>query len=117
MDKPNAPDSKAVDDKDLELPDIEFVAQGTFSIHNPETSSAPITWAAAEFKLGGEQRELIKAEDIDAVRSHTLSLLQQAQGSLCIYSPDLEPWLYNHSCIQQSCSEFLLDHPKNNISI
>lgn len=117
MDKPNAADSKAVDDKDLELPEIEFVAQGTFSIHNPETSSAPITWAAAEFKLGGEQRELIKAEDIDAVRSHTLSLLQQAQGSLCIYSPDLEPWLYNHSCIQQACSAFLLAHPKNTLRI
>src|SRR5690554_92613 len=117
MDKPNAPDSKAVDDKDLELPDIEFVAQGTFSIHNPETSSAPITWAAAEFKLGGEQRELIKAEDLVCRLLLEISKLQQAQGSLCIYSPDFVPWLYNHSCIQQACSAFLLAHPKNTLRI
>ena len=117
MDKPNATDGKTTDNQALDLPDIEFVAQGTFRIHNPDTSSAPITWAAAAFKLGGEQRALITADDMHAIRSHTLSLLQQAQGSLCIYSPDLEPWLYNHSCIQKACSAFLLAHPKNTLRI
>ena len=91
MDKPRAPDNPAVDDHDLELPAIEFVAQGTFSIHNPDTSSTSIAWHAAEYRLG-EQRDLIQIENMDAVRSHSLALLQQAQQHLCIYTPDLEAW-------------------------
>ena len=116
MHKPSAPDDKPVDDLDLELPAIEFVAQGSFSIHNPDTSSAPESWLAADHQLG-ECRELLRAEGVDAVRSHTLALLQQAQHSLCIYSPDLEPWLYNHSCIAKACSTLLLAHPKKTLRI
>ena len=116
MKKPSAPDSPAVDDADLQLPPIEFVAQGTFSIHNPDNSGASTAWPAAAYQLG-EQRDLIQAENIEAVRSHSLALLQQAQQHLCIYSPDLEPWLYNHSCIQQACSQLLLAHPKNTLRI
>ena len=117
MDKPSAPDSPAVDDPDLELPPIEFVAQGTFSIHNPDTTSSMSTaWQAAEYRLG-EQRDLIQIDNMDAVRRHSLALLQQAQQHLCIYTPDLEAWLYNHSCIQQACSQLLLAHPKNTLRI
>ncbi|MDY0248750.1 MAG: histone acetyltransferase HPA2 [Pseudomonas sp.] len=116
MHKPSTPDSKAVDDQDIELPAIEFVAQGRFSIHNPDTSNSSNPWDAAQYTLG-EQRDLIKIEGIDALRSHTLALLQQARRNLCIYSPDLEACLYNHSCIQQACSSFLLAHPKNTLRI
>lgn len=116
MHKPSAPDDKPVDDLDLELPAIEFVAQGSFSIHNPDTSSAPESWLAADHQLGG-CRELLRAEGVDAVRSHTLALLQQAQHRLCIYSHDLEPWLYNHSCIAKACSILLLAHPKKTLRI
>lgn len=116
MNKPSAPDSQSVDEQELELPAIEFVAQGTFSIHNPDTGSSPSAWSAAEYRLG-EQRDLIRIEGIDALRSHSLALLQQAQSRLCIYSSDLEAWLYNHSCIQQACSAFLLAHPKNTLRI
>lgn len=116
MHKPSAPDNKATDNKDLELPAIEFVAPGSFSIHNPDTSSTPESWLAADYQLG-DGRELIKVDGIDAVRGHTLALLQQAQYSLCIYSPDLEPWLYNHSCIAKACSTLLLAHPKKTLRI
>ena len=116
MNKPSAPDNKPEDDLDLELPAIEFVAQGSFSIHNPDNSGSTDPWLAANYQLG-EHRELVKADGVDAVRSHTLALLQQAQHSLCIYSPDLEPWLYNHSCIAAACSTLLLAHPKKNLRI
>lgn len=116
MDKPSAPNSTTSDEQELELPAIEFVAQGTFSIHNPDTSNTPEAWDAADFTLG-EQRDLIKVDGMDAVRSHSLALLQQAQQHLCIYSPDLESWLYNHSCVQQACSKLLLAHPKNTLRI
>ncbi|HHX35956.1 MAG TPA: histone acetyltransferase HPA2 [Gammaproteobacteria bacterium] len=116
MHKPSAPDNKPVDDQELELPAIEFVAQGSFSIHNPNTSRPSSSWEPADYLLG-KQRELIKAHARDELRSHTLALLQQAQHSLCIYSPDLEHWLYNHSCIQQACSTLLLAHPKNSLRI
>ncbi len=116
MDNPNAPDSITVDEQELELPAIEFVAQGTFSIHNPDTNNTPSAWESADYKLG-EQRDLIKADGMDAIRSHSLALLQQAQQHLCIYSPDLESWLYNHSCIQQACSKLLIGHPKNTLRI
>lgn len=116
MHKPSAPDNKSLDDQDLELPAIEFVAQGSFSIHNPDTSSVPEPWLAADHQLG-DCRELLRIEGVDPVRSHTLALLQQAQHSLCIYSPDLEPWLYSHSSIASACSALLLAHPKKNLRI
>lgn len=116
MDKPSASDNKPIDGQDLELPAIEFIAQGSFSIHNPDTSSIPTPWIAADYQLG-DCRELLKANGVDAVRSHTLALLQQAKHSLCIYSPDLESWLYNHSCIANACSALLLAHPKKTLRI
>lgn len=116
MDKPSASDNKPVDDQDHELPAIEFIAQGSFSIHNPDISSTAAPWVAADYQLG-DCRELLTADGVDAVRSHTLALLQQAQHGLCIYSPDLEPWLYNHSCIAKACSALLLAHPKKSLRI
>ncbi|QEY58754.1 histone acetyltransferase HPA2 [Pseudomonas sp. C27(2019)] len=116
MYKPSAPDHEPVDDQDLELPAIEFVAQGSFSIHNPDSDSSPAAWPAADYQLG-DYRELLRIDGIDAVRSHTLALLQHAQHSLCIYSPDLEPWLYNHSSISAACSALLLAHPQKKLRI
>lgn len=116
MNKPDAPDHATHDDSEHELPAIEFVAQGSFSIHNPDTSSSSSSWTAADYQLG-KQRDLIKVEGSEAVRSHSLALLQQAQHSACIYSPDLETWLYNHSSIQQACSVLLRAHPKNTLRI
>ena len=116
MDKPSTTHTKPVEDQDIELPAIEFVPQGSFSIYNPDTSSPAACWQTTTDRLG-EHRELIKVEGLDSVRSHTLSLMQQAQNSLCIYSPDLEPWLYNHNSIQQACSKLLLAHPKKSLRI
>ena len=43
--------------------------------------------------------------------------MQQASRSLCLYSPDLEAWLYNHSSIQEACTRLLLRHPQNRLRI
>lgn len=109
MDKPSTPKQKPTAEQ--ELPAIEFVAQGSFSIHNPEIEKPSQVWRAAEFQLG-EHRQLIHIDGVDAVRSHTLAMLEQAQHSVCIYSYDLEAWLYSHSCIQQTCKKLLIAHPK-----
>lgn len=114
MDKPSTPKQKPTAEQ--ELPAIEFVAQGSFSIHNPEIEKPSQVWRAAEFQLG-EHRQLIHIDGVDAVRSHTLAMLEQAQHSVCIYSYDLEAWLYSHSCIQQTCKKLLIAHPKNTLRI
>jgi len=116
MKPPHKPDNKTANKEEQTLPPIEFVAQGSYSIHNPDNSQQGEAWQAAEFRLGAHH-QLISADGAEAVRSHTLALLQQAQRSLCIYSYDLESWLYNHTCIQQACSTFLLASPKNTLRI
>lgn len=50
-------------------------------------------------------------------RAHALAMFQQARRSLCIYSADLDPWLYHHSSIQEACTRFLLASPKNRLRI
>lgn len=114
MQPPRTPDHKAQDTPEQALPPIDFVAQGSYPIHNPDTSSQGKTWQAADFRLGAHH-QLISLDGVEDIRSHSLALLQQAQRSLCIYSYDLDSWLYNHSSIQQACSSFLLASPKNTL--
>lgn len=100
-----------------ELPAIEFESPGRFAIHNPpQQASTPSEFVAANFILG-EQRELQAFSTAEQARSHALALLQQAQRQLCLYSSDLEPWLYHHSSVQQACTSFLLANPKNQLRI
>ena len=50
-------------------------------------------------------------------RAHILALIQQAQRNLCLYSDDLEPWLYHHSSVQQACTRFVLSSPRARLRI
>jgi hypothetical protein len=43
--------------------------------------------------------------------------MQQARRSLCLYTPDLEAWLYHHESIQQACQNLLLARPQNSMRI
>ena len=100
-----------------ELPAIEFESPGRFAIHNPpQQASTPSEFVAANFILG-EQRELQAFSTAEQARSHALALLQQAQRQLCLYSSDLEPWLYHHSSVQQACTRFLLSSPRARLRI
>lgn len=108
-------DEHASDDTELDL--IEFESPGRFALHNPDSQlPQPAAWEPAPFVLGGEQalqRFSLPAQ----ARSHALALMQQASRTLCLYSPDLEPWLYHHSSIQQACTRFLLSHRNSRLRI
>lgn len=117
MDKHDAPPAKPDEPASSELPAIEFDSPGRFAIHNPaQQISPPNPITAAAFTLG-EHRELQAFNTPEQARSHALALLQQAQRQLCLYSTDLEPWLYHHSSVQQACTQFLLANPKNRLRI
>ncbi|WP_339488487.1 DUF7931 domain-containing protein [Pseudomonas sp. EL_65y_Pfl2_R95] len=112
-----APRDPVDEEPALELPAIEFESPGLFSVHNPEAVvSLSEQREPAPFVLG-EHSALERFNSPELARSHALALLQQAKRSLCIYSQDLEPWLYHHSSVQQACTAFLLANPKNRLRI
>lgn len=104
--------------KDAPEPEgIDFHSPGRFTVHNPEPElPASRPWEPAPFRLGDDSG-LQRFGEPEAARAHALALMQQAQRNLCLYSPDLEAWLYNHSSIQQACTRLLLRHPQNRLRI
>jgi hypothetical protein len=113
-------DANAPLDKDIvatELPDIEFQSLGRFAIHNPADPTAPHDcWEPAPFRLGCDT-SLQRFSQPQQARAHALALIQQARRTLCIFSDDLKPWLYHHSCMQQALTAFLLASPRNQLRI
>jgi len=96
---------------------IEFQSPGRFQIGNPAAQPAlQQEWQAAPFTLG-VSTTVQAFDDMGEARKHALALIEQVRRSLSIYTPDLEPWLYNHSCIQKACSQFLRAHPRNRLRI
>lgn len=99
-----------------ELPSIEFDSPGRFSIHNPEPAPPRIDCEPAPFWLG-DTVEPQRFATPHEIRLHALAMLQQARRSLCIYTPDLEHWLYDRPSVQLACSQFLRAHPRNQVRI
>ncbi|MBM7061779.1 histone acetyltransferase HPA2 [Pseudomonas sp. UL073] len=101
----------------VELPAIEFQSPGRFAVHNPATQP-PTTeqLEPAPFQLGAHL-SVEHFHQPEAARAHALALFGQAQRSLCLYSQDLESWLYHHSSIQDAATHFLLASPKNRLRI
>ncbi|MHB8821216.1 MAG: DUF7931 domain-containing protein [Pseudomonadaceae bacterium] len=96
---------------------IDFQSPGRFDVHNPlPDQPQPTPWLPASARLG-EDADVQHFSSPDQVRAHALAFFQQAQRNLCLYSPDLEPWLFHHSSIQQACTRFLLAHPRNRLRI
>lgn len=117
MNDENAPPPETDAPSAAELPAIEFQSPGRFSVHNPQADLPEAErWEPAPFILGSHV-ELERFSQPQEARAHALALLQQAQRSLCLYSSDLEPWLYHHSSIQDACTRFLLAHPKSRLRI
>lgn len=109
----NDPDRPATS---AELADIDFHSPGRFEISNPSAPpTGPEQWSPAPFLLGSSPAQTFNSA-VEA-RQHALALIEQARRTLSIYTQDLEPWLYNHSSIQQACSNFLLAHPRNRLRI
>ncbi len=101
----------------VELSAIEFESPGRFRLENPSALPAsPEQWNTAPLTQGGAPT--VQAfSGMSEARQHTLAMIEQARRSLSIYTQDLEPWLYNHSCIQQACLRLLLGHPRNRLRI
>ena len=101
----------------IELAAIEFESPGRFAVHNPQSVTPDAAqWEPAPFILGQHQ-DLQRFSQPQEARAHVLALIQQAQRSLCLYSDDLEPWLYHHSSVQQACTRFLLSNPRTRLRI
>lgn len=106
-----------LDPTETDLPDIEFQSPGRFPIANPAAPALPAAdCQPAPFQLGVEPA-LQRFELPDEARAHALALISQARRSLCIYSHDLEPWLYHRAAIQRACTDFLLASPNNRLRI
>lgn len=104
-------------DAAIPLPEIEFQSPGRFAIHNPPSEAVSTDEpVAAPFRLG-EPTPLQRFSLASEACGHALALLQQASRSLCIYSDDLDPWLYNSRAVQDACISFLLASPKNRLRI
>ena len=114
MSEENAP----IDANEPELPAIDFQSPGRFAVHNPDNQPG-ITAEPREpapFVLGSHV-DLERFSRPEQAQAHALALLLQARQNLCLYSPDLEAWLYSHSSVQQACTQFLLASPKNRLRI
>lgn len=112
----NAPERD--DDQGNELPALDFRSPGRFAIRNPPVdgreSACPLE--PAPFALG--QPSAVQHVDSPALlRSHALALIQQTRRALCLYTPDLEPWLYDQYAIAEACSRLLRAHPRNTLRI
>ncbi|VXD01052.1 conserved hypothetical protein [Pseudomonas sp. 8Z] len=100
-----------------ELPPLEFESPGRFAILNPEqplpdsAQGEPAPWVLGTHGL------LERFNQLPQARAHALALIQQAQRSLCIYSDDLEPWLYHNASVQEACARLLLDSPRARLRI
>lgn len=117
MDKHNAPVETIDTPAHNELAAIEFESPGRFAVHNPEAATPDAAQhEAAPFILGQHER-LERFNQPQEARAHALALMQQAQRSLCLYSDDLEPWLYHHGSVQQACTRFLLASPRARLRI
>lgn len=117
MNDENAPSDATDSNAPTALPAIEFQSPGRFTVHNPNTPTPDSERSEPAPFVLGEHLALERFNLPDEARAHALALLQQAQRSLCIYSSDLEPWLYHHSSIQDACTRFLLASPKNRLRI
>ena len=96
---------------------IDFDSPGRFAVLNPDSElPAPEPWQAAPFVLG-QEAALQRFNTPQQTRPHALALIQQARRSLCLFSPDLEAWLYNHSSMQEAFSGFLLRQRQSQLRI
>ncbi|MCQ4346513.1 histone acetyltransferase HPA2 [Pseudomonas stutzeri] len=112
----NAPERD--NDQGDELPAIEFRSPGRFAVHNPASEACEPAAALepAPFVLG-QHPGVLRSDGQTELRSHALALTQQARRTLRLFTPDLEPWLYDQRSIAEACGRLLRAHPRNRLHI
>ncbi|MBA1246798.1 GNAT family N-acetyltransferase [Pseudomonas zeshuii] len=90
----------------------EYLEAGIAHVDMTRHSTLEQTEAVA----ADEKREM-RFETPDAAALHIVELLSQARRSICIYSPDFEPQLYNRSDVEHAITRFLLAHPRNRLRV
>lgn len=113
----DAPSDATESNEPAALPAIEFKSPGRFAVRNPEPASSESRLEEPAPFILGEHLALERFDRPQMARAHALAMLQQAQRSLCIFSTDLEPWLYHHRSVQEACTRLLLANPKNCLRI
>jgi predicted GNAT family N-acyltransferase len=62
-------------------------------------------------------RREVRFDSSDAAAQHIVELLSQARRTICIYTPDFEPPLYNRTDVEHAITRFLLAHPRNRLRV
>lgn len=98
-----------------DMPAIEFVSPGRFSIHNPQEAAAVTRELNLTWQLG-EHRELIEIDEQQA-QDHLLWMLAQARRRVFIYAADQAVWLFNRREVIDAVEQLVARQPKARIQI
>jgi predicted GNAT family N-acyltransferase len=98
-----------------DLPPIEFISPGRFSINNPQEVSAPTPKLDLTWQLG-EHRDLIEIDEQQA-GDHLLWILGQARKRVLIYAADQAVWLFNRRDVIVAIEQLVARQPKARIQI
>jgi predicted GNAT family N-acyltransferase len=100
---------------------IPFYERLGFSVTSDEYLEAGIAHVdmtrQSEVMVQPDERREIRFDNQDAAAHHVLELLSQARRSICIYTPDFEPQLYNRTDVEQAITRFLVAHPRNRLRV
>lgn len=94
---------------------IEYVPVGRYPVIKA-TDVAPSCPPAIDGTALGSD-EPLRFSTAEAIQPLTLALIGRARRSLCIFTPDLEHWLYDNGRTYQACLSFLLQYPECRLRI
>lgn len=101
---------------ELPLEPIEFESPGRFAlIKVADGAPGGLPEARPEELLSGS--ELVRFTSAQTARSLTFSIIAQARRGLSIFTPDLEPWLYDSNDMRQACLDFARQFPECRLRI
>lgn len=103
------------DSGSADLPAIEFLSPGRYSIHNPEEVVLPPRMLDMPWKLG-DQRELIEVDEQQAA-DHLVWMLSQARRRVLVYAADQAIWLFNRKEVIHAMEQLVARQPKARIRI
>ncbi|HDZ55444.1 MAG TPA: GNAT family N-acetyltransferase [Pseudomonas xinjiangensis] len=98
-----------------ELPPIDFISPGRFTISNPDSGPEPSYQGSLDYKLG-DHRELLEVDEHNAVQLAS-DIALQARRELTIYAADQATWLFNRRDFIDCCEQLIAAHRKIRIRV